>query len=323
MRKTRDIQIKLPEQYQVSIFPESIDLLIPDFKKTYPCPIKTLALTNRDCEKWYNEFADRVLGACGKKFMPVCRMSDGEYLFLLGEQPFDFRLPFMKRLRLELGRLKHNLLLNGGLGAFTQGHYHSGEYSKAEWLEAREKYPEAIRKISQKGIIAWHLEYTDEPFQERYFPMLEKWLIKEKIVLNDNSYCPFYFIYALLTGPRRVELFKNRRVLVVNGAQGKAKQKIIDGLKREGVSDVYWCPISLKRSLYDTIDIEPFIGRVDFAVVGAGLGKANIMTQMEALNVPCIDAGFIFEVWKDPKNKWVRVFCAPDEEHENLNNKSV
>ena len=123
---------------------------------------------------------------------------------------------------------------------------------------------------------------------------------------------PFYFVYALLTGPRRGELLKGRSVLVVNGAQWNDKRKIIAGLMREGVAKVLWCSISLKRSLYDSIDVAPFCGKVDLALVGAGIGKMSIFLQMEELKVPCIDAGYVFEVWKDPNNKWKRVICASD-----------
>ena len=305
---------ELPKEYQMQMFPESFDLLIPGFKRGYfPGCTKTLALRKRDCEQWYNEFVDRLVAACGRQFLPVCRMSDGEFLFLLGEQPFDIRLPFSQKLKLSLGRFKYQLLLRGGIGAFTEGHYHSGQYSAKEWRKARKKYPQAIRKISERGIIAWHLNYTNVGFQERYFPALERWLNEEKITINDVNYYPFYFVYALLTGPRRSELLRNRRVLVINGALGEKRQKIIAGLKREGVSEVLWCPISLRRSLYDIVDMRPFLGKVDLALVGAGLGKANIMLQMETLNVPCIDAGYVFQVWTDPRNKWKRVFCAPDD----------
>ena len=46
----------------------------------------------------------------------------------------------------------------------------------------------------------------------------------------------------MLTGPRRGELLGNRRILVVNGAQGKKKQKIIDAEQKIQ---------SLKKSIFD------------------------------------------------------------------------
>ena len=64
--------------------------------------------------------------------------------------------------------------------------------------------------------------------------------------------------------------------------------------------------------MYDSIDVAPFCGKVDLALVGAGIGKMSIFLQMEELKVPCIDAGYVFEVWKDPNNKWKRVICASD-----------
>ena len=313
------VAANLPKEYQMQVLPESIDFVIPGFKRDYvPGSVKTLALRKRDSEQWFDEFVDRLINASGRKFLPVCRMSDGEFLFLLGEQPLDIRLSFVQKLRQKLSRFKWQLLLGGGLAPHTVGHYHSGEYTAEEWSKARMEYPQMMRKISQKGIIAWHLNYTNVPFQERYFPALAVWLQENDIVLSDDNYYPFYFVYALFAGPRRGELLKDRRVLVVNGAQGEHRRKIIEGLMREGVSEVFWCSISLKRSLYDSVDMCSFVGKVDLALVGAGIGKANILLQMEPLNVPCIDAGYIFEVWADPKNKWDRVICASDEDWEKV-----
>lgn len=314
MKNTENISVELPKEYQTPILPESIDFVIPGFEKCYPLGLsKTLALKKRDCGQWYHEFVDTVIHACSRKFLPVCRLSDGEYLFFLGEQSVDTRLPFVQKIRQRLGRFKHWVLLRGGLGPFTEGHYHSGQYSADEWRRARIEQPKAIHKIAEKGILALHVNYEREPFAERYFPALGRWLLDNEILLNDKNYFPFYFVYAMLTGPRRGELLANRRVLVVNGAQGEKKQQIVDGLKREGVAEVLWCPISLRRSLYDSVDMTPFLGKVDLALIGAGIGKANILLQMEPLNVPCIDAGFIFEVWADPKNKGKRTMSAPDD----------
>jgi len=311
----KDIPLELPRKYRISLLPESIDFVIPGFEQNYPRGLsKTLALRKRDCEQWFNEFVDHLVDSCGRRFLPVCRLSDGEFLFLLGEQPIDIRLPFVQKLRLRLSQFKERLILKGGIGPYTAGHYHSGEYSADECRKARIEQPQMIKKISEKGILALHLNYVRDPFNERYFPALEQWLEAGKISLNDDNYYPFYFVYALLTGLRRAELLKNRNVLVVNGAQGKKRQQIEEGLKREGVAKVLWCPISLRRSLYDSVDMSPFIGKVDLALVGAGIGKANILLQMELLNVPCIDAGYVFEVWANPNNKFDRVWCATDEE---------
>ena len=225
----------------------------------------------------------------------------------------------MKKIRTWLSNFRARFFLKGGLGAFTEGHYHSGEYSLKEWGKAKLEQPEQIKEISNNGILALHLSYVEtQPFAERYWPALDKWIIKHNITINNDNYYPFYFVYAMLTGSRRRELLKGRRVLVVNGAKGAKKQDIIKGLKREGVVKVEWCSISLKRSMFDIIDVKPYIGQVDLAFVGAGIAKPYILLQMKSLNVPCIDAGYVFEVWANPDNKWNRPVCANDKDYEEL-----
>ena len=321
--------LELPKKYKMKTFPISIDFFIPGFLKNYdPGYNKVLALENRKCEGWYNEFINKCIDACGKTHLPIYRMSDGEFLFILGEQPQDIRLPLLKKLRNKISNLKLKMDLKGGIGAWTNEYkdnkvsrklrYHSGQYSSNEWRKSRLEQPSLIKKIAENGVLALHLNYIPEPFGERYWPALDNWLKKHKILINKNNYFPFYFVYAMLTGERRGELFNDRRILVVHGEKGEKKQKIIDSLKREGVSKVEWISISLKRSMFDVIDVKPYIGKVDLALVGAGVGKSYILGQMEPLSVPCIDAGFIFEVWSDPESKWERSFCASDKDWENI-----
>lgn len=302
----------LPRSYH--ILPESIDFIIPGFRHFYTPGEKTLALRKRDCEEWFHEFVDRLINACGKQYLPVCRMSDGEFFFVLGYQPPDLRLSWGERVKKRMNQLLQRLQYGGGFLAYTYSMYSSGKYSYMEWRKARKPYADMMRRISEHGILALHLSYGHTPFQEYYFPALRRWLREESITLTDKNYVPFYFVYAALTGPRRGELLNGRSVLVVNSADGEKRQRIEDGLYREGVARVFWHSISLNRSLYDRLDISSFIGKVDMALVGAGIGKPNIIIQLEPLQVPCIDAGFIFEVWVNPENKWKRAICAPDEE---------
>ena len=118
-------------------------------------------------------------------------------------------------------------------------------------------------------------------------------------------------------------MYKNQRVLIVHGESGEKKLKIINGVKKQGAKKVLWCSISLKRSLFDIIDIEQFIGKVDFCLVGAGIGKPKILLQLEPLKVPCIDAGFAFELLADQNNKWDRVVCATDEDWKKRSNNNI
>ena len=53
-------------------------------------------------------------------------------------------------------------------------------------------------------------------------------------------------------------------------------------------------------------------GKVDLVLVGAGVGKVNVLPQLEVLAVPCLDAGYLFEVWADPASGVERLYCIPD-----------
>jgi hypothetical protein len=171
-----------------------------------------------------------------------------------------------------------------------------------------------IQSLSTKGLIALHLEYGAVPFQEQYFPALQRWLERHDIRLTDYNYIPFYFVYSLLLGPLRRKLLQHKRVLLVNGATNGKKARIIESVRSEGASEVLWCSISQDRSFHDRLELGPFLGKVDLAIIGAGVGKPSILLQMEPLSVPSIDGGYVFEVWADSAAREFRPFCVPDED---------
>lgn len=306
--------MELPHRYKLRAVPCPIDFIVPGFERSYPQgSTKILALGERDSRTWFTKFVETVLAAVGRHYLPVCRLSDGEFLMMLGPQAPDIRLSLVVRLRQRLGRVRERFMLKGGVGPFTAGHYHSGEFSAEEWRQCRQEFPDLVKWLGKAGILAWHFSYTNAPFQEHYFPALQTWMDRHQVEISESNYFPFYFVYAMLTGPYRYDLLGGRSVLVVNGAQGEKKERIIAGLKAQGVKTVHWCPVSLKRSYFDRVDISPFMGKVDLAVVGAGIGKLRVLPQLAPLQVPCIDAGYVFETWANPDNRFKRVWCADDE----------
>ena len=309
------VALEVPHRYKLQAVPFGIDFVVPGFERSYPRgSMKVLALSDRDSRNWYRDFVAAIRNAIGKQYLPICRIADGELLMMLGPQPPDYRLSWRSRMRQLLSRIKEHYLLKGGIGPFTAGHYHSGEFSAEEWRQCRREFPELVQTLGRSGIIAWHFVYTNAPFHEHFFPALQRWTQRHEVQITEANYYPFYFVYALLTGPSRHEIFAGRSVLVVNGAEGEKRERIIAGIKAQGVKTVHWCPISLKRSYFDQVDITPFIGRVDLALVGAGIGKLRILPQLAPLQVPCIDAGFVFETWANPDNRFKRVWCAADED---------
>jgi hypothetical protein len=312
--------IKIPKTYRdplLKYFPCDIDFYIPGYEISYPIgKSKTLALSSRDCGLWFEEFVNLVIEKINTPtFFPICRVSDGEFLFFLGEQPVDIRTTFKQKIIFYLSYLKYRFLLNGGFGALTQGKfgkYHSGLYTKNEWIEQKKKYASWLKKISIDGVLALHLNYEHIPFAERYYPAFARFLSFNKIEINNNNYYPFYFVYALLTCEKRKEIFQNRNILVINGYEDEKKSKVINALYNEGVINVYWEHISSNRSLFDVVDVEKYINKIDFVLLGAGIGKPNIIYQLISLNSVIIDAGFIFETWANPQSAVERPFCRND-----------
>lgn len=299
----------LPAAYR--ILPHEIDFSIPGFAAFDQPDHKVLAVSEQSCAAWYDAFVARLVAARGRTFLPVARMSDGEFLFALGAQTPDPRRPFWQRTAARCMQIGRMIRQRGNFSAGAVGRYHSGAYSRREWQSLRAQFAQDMAYVARHGALALHLSYGRKPFQEVYFPPLRRWLDASGIDLTPSNYVPFYFVYAALTGPWRRSLLAGR-VLVVNGATGAKRDNIIAGLRREGATDVHWCSISDRRSLLDRIDITPFLGKIDVALVGAGIGKGNILRQMESLAVPCIDAGFVFEVWADPARAQERAFCLPD-----------
>ena len=306
-RQTDVADFALPTSYR--IFPHEIDLEIPGFSVGQPRRSKALATEKTTCDAWYTGFVDQIVAARSRSFLPVCRMSDGEYLFALGHQPPDVRRHKAVRLVLRGLHLYQSIKLLGGFCTAT-GRYYAGQYRRHEVRSAQQQFAAGTRRISQDGILALHLSYGATAFQEHYFPALSRWLQRHRIALSHRNYVPFHFVYGALTGPRRNELLHGR-VLVVNCATGAKRAQIIATLQREGATEVHWCTISDRRALFDRIDMTPFIGKVDIAFVGAGIGKIGILNQMAPLKVPCIDAGFVIETWANPECAAERPYCLP------------
>jgi hypothetical protein len=301
----------LPPEYQ--ILPQVIPFSIPHFQRYCKPGHKVLATRQRDCESWFEGFVERVERAIDTRtYLPICRMSDGEYQFAVGLQPPSRREPLPVRLYEHLRVLNHRLRNGGAFQAGAMDLYDSGSYSSKEWQDSKQRYGQLLRQISEKGILAMHFSFRPRPFQENAFPALAKWMERNRIHLSDQNYVPFYFVYAAVSGPARRWLLQGRRVLVVTGATGEKKQKIIAGLNKQNPGSIDWCPISSNRSLFDELDVSAWVYIVDIAVVGAGVGSPNILAQLEPLSIPCIDIGFILEVWADEQNKWRRAFCVSD-----------
>jgi len=298
------------------VLPHAIDLRVPGFTAMDRYNLRTYAPGCIDSAAWFFQVVARVESAIGRCFLPIIRLADGEFLFLLGFQPPPLRFGYSYPLRW----LRWRLAKWEGREHLVAGGWHAGRelYTSANYLvrevrTVRDIYTRVLRQAAGNGLIAADLSFCAVPFQDHFFPALRTWLDANAIHLTMANYAPFYFIYALLTGPERHRLLAGRRVLVIHSATGKKQDAITMSLMREGVKDVLWHTISPDRSLYDVVPVDRFVGVVDLCVFGAGIGKPAILAQLEPLGVPCIDAGYVIEVWADPSVAQSRIFTQPDD----------
>ncbi len=303
----------LPCRYRV--LPHAIDLRIPGFAAMDRYNLRTFAPEPLDSSVWFNTFVERVAAAVGESFLPICRLADGEFLFLLGFQPPTPRAGLAYpaqwlRWQLTTWRPRRHLRAGGRHG--SKPLYASAMYGVEELDSVRDTYADVLGCVAGEGLLAADLSFCAVPFQDHFFPAFRRWLDEHGIALTPLNYVPFYFVYPLLTGPHRGRVLGGNRVLVIHSATGSKQAAIRRSLLDEGVTEVMWHAISRDRSLYDVVPVEKFIGQVDLCVFGAGIGKPAILRQLKPLNVPCIDVGYVMEVWADPSVASSRIFTAPD-----------
>jgi hypothetical protein len=303
--------ILLPPAYR--ILPASVPFRVPGFEGQSRGTDFVLAPAAVDCREWFGRFVERVSRAVGSAWLPVCRMSDGEFNLLFGHQPPSLRYPAARRLRMRLrqvlGIARRRLR---GLRAHTAQGVSSGSMTYAEIRELGPVMAREYAAIARQGILGLHLSYGKEPFQEQYFPPIARWLADQSVVLTLDNYVPFYFVYALLRGAEFPRLVSGRRVLVVHSADGGKRDAIAAAIGAAGAHAVDWLPISATRSFAERLDLSRLRDRPDLCLLGAGIGKARLFSQLEPLGVPCIDAGFSFEAWADPDKQWDRPYMTPD-----------
>jgi Fe2+ transport system protein FeoA len=274
--------------------------------------VRVYAFGDEDCRAWYRRFADDVIAAVDeRRYLPVYRMGDGEFSFALGS--LEEVLPW-RRLRPRQMARRLLKLLTGRSGEHRSGApgYGWEVYSPAERRALVDRYAADLAAIARQGYLALALD--ESPLYSRFLPYVLDWLDARGIALHAGNYQHVYAMYALLHGPDRHRLLRGRRVLVVNAADASRREVISRRLMELGVAGVEWIEISRDKAMLDRIDLGAIGGAVDLALVGAGVGAANVLAQLAPLGVPALDVGFVLDVLADPELRWNRPFCVADDE---------
>jgi hypothetical protein len=270
------------------------------------------AFAAEDCRDWYGRFAGDVLAAVDeRRFLPVYRMGDGEFSFALGTP--EERLP--------LRRLRPRQLARGVLNALTgrRGGHRSGSpgygwevYSPRERRVLLDTYAADLRLVAERGYLA--LALSESPLYRPWVGEILDWLDARGIPLHAGNYQHPYAVYALMHGPDRERLLRGRRVLVVNHADAARRAAITGALDGAGAARTQFLSVSREKAMLERLDLRAVEGPVDLVLVGAGVGAAGVLRQLEPLGVPALDVGFALDVLARPELRWRRPYCVADAE---------
>ena len=290
-----------------------VELRFPCFEKHYEISsskTKAYAFEPIDGRDWYNEFRQHIYDAIeAHRFLPIYRMFDGEYLFALGRSCKELS-PFSRLSPSRLAQsLRQFIRVQHRSGSIEYG-YES--YGPAELNIAKLIFVEQLKRVAEKGILALALHET--PLSRPYVPAILDWFDANQIPVHRNNYYHFYGLYALMHGPDRYSLLRDRRVLVATGLTPEKKQGIAGGLRRVGAADVQYLPVSTSKSMLDCLELSAVVPPVDIVLVGAGVGAVNVLSQLEPLQAVCLDVGFALSTLVNPDLRWNRPFCVPDDE---------
>jgi hypothetical protein len=276
---------------------------LPGFRKYDHEGFEHLFPDNRSTREQYERFKDAILnGVEQRKYIPVMRMCDGEYIYSVGRKK-GYHQGFIGTIKLILAKLIKTQTTSWG-----------ENYSRADNRKLKKRFPELLKFISDHGYIANHFLYNRHHFCEEYIEPMRKWYSRHGITFHKDNYASFFFVYVMLNGPDSLPLFKQRRILIISSFAEDKRASTEKELKRRGASAVYFQAVSATSSMLDVLDLTPFAQQADLVLIAAGIGSANILKQCEILQVPCIDSGFCLECIANPAVRAERIYCIPDTE---------
>lgn len=249
----------------------------------------------------YENFRDIIYSGINKrKYVPVMRMCDGEYIYSVGKKK-GYHQGLLGGLKILVSKLLWNQTTSWG-----------ENYTRAQNRQLKKRFPELLRFISSHGFIANHFLYNRHHFCEEYIEPMKDWYSRQGIHFTSKNYTAFYFVYVMLNGPDSLTLFNKRSILVISSFPELKKAAVEKELKRRGAANVSFQSISATNSMLDVLDLSPFRGKTDLVLIAAGIGSANILQQCQVLEVPCIDSGFCLECIANPAVRPERIYCVPD-----------
>lgn len=243
--------------------------------------------------EWFAEFRQTALAAMKQRYLPIYRMADGEYRFLMGRNYNFSRRPLIKELiavTAEKIRLKNPDKWETSWGE---------TYNSADTRKLRGKLIEHISHLSRFGYLACYLNDNGlNAFTEHNKALLRYFDLNE-IVFSSENYVPFHFAPSLLVSDGWQDFIRGRTILVVTGLDPQKEHSIECTLTEMGARRVQFLPISGKSSMNDSLNLEGMDKEVDLCLVAAGIGSANILRQLQPLQTLTLDIGGLMNCFVD------------------------
>jgi hypothetical protein len=261
-------------------------------QKAYGGQLDAWSFIDINPEDWFKDFRDHVLDCIGKEYLPVYRMADGEYRFLMGRRYNFHKKPLLRELVAVTAEKLH--IKNPNKWKTSWGE----NYAPGRVKDLKHNLIGDVRKIAGHGYLACYINDNGLNAFTEYNSILPHYFRKKNIQFHSKNYIPFHFVCNLFMAKGWQDFFENRNVLIVTGGN-KNKNKIDNTLTRFGAKSVQYIPISETSSLEDNVDILNIQQPVDLCLVAAGIGSANIITQLQQLNTAVLDIGGFMHCFED------------------------
>lgn len=257
-------------------------------------------------EEWFEKFRQDILDSMGKRYLPIYRMADGEFRFLMGRKYNWHRKPLLKELvAVTAEKIK---IKNPDKWKTSWGE----EYLPEETQKLRLSLLEHIRYLSQKGYLACYINDNGLDAFTEYNHHIEKYFNKNNIKFDSTNYIPFHFVIGLFTNKGWEVFYKDKKILIVSGTDEKSEANIATTLYSLGVQQVQFLRISKNASMKEILELSKIKLPIDMCLVAAGIGSANILRQLEPLNTVVLDIGGYINCYIDITcAQHGGIFCLP------------
>jgi hypothetical protein len=262
--------------------------------KAYGGRLDAWSFVSVDPMSWFSQFRRNALESIGNRYLPVYRMADGEFRFLMGRKYNIYNRPLWKELvavSSEKLRLKNPDSWKTSWGE---------SYSPAEAESLRESLLSKIRFIAECGFLACYINDNGLNAFTEYNRHIQPYFCKEGVPFHDQNYVPFHFVCALLVNEGWEEFYEGRKILIVSGTDDSTEIKLGDRLRKFGAKNIEFLRVSKTSAMKDKINLNSIHNRPDICLVAAGVGAANIIAQLEDLRTLVLDIGGYINCLVDP-----------------------